>query len=145
MKDAIADMTKFGLKHSTAQGLLIFSGILVIVSILSAGNYVFVSFFTLFYALIAHYLTVLRKHESLGEYFVGNDKWQVIWFTLSYILYFLWWSTGVWALLDKVNTLNLLNLISISFSNLSFYILSISLIVTVILFIRFFKKLLKKS
>lgn len=140
MKDAIVEVTKSTLEHSIAQTFLVFSAVLVTVSIWSADNNILVSFFTLFYALITHSLTALRKHESLGQYFVGNDKWQVIWFTISYGLYFLWWSTGVWALLNNTSLLNL-PFISILLSNLSIYILIVSLITTGILFLRFFKKL----
>lgn len=141
MKDAIADIAKSGLEHSTAQALLVFSGALVIISVWTAQNYVPLSFFTLFYALITHALTVLRRHESLGKYLVGNDKWQVILFTLSYILFFAWWSTGIWALLNATAVVNLYNLIVISFSTLSLWAFSLAAILCLILFARFFKKL----
>lgn len=140
--DTIAKVVKLGLEHSIAQTFLVFSGILVIVSIWSAENNVLASFLTLFYALVAHSLTAIRKHESLGKYFVGNDKWQVIWFTISYALYFLWWSTGIWAMLSNTSTLNL-PYISITLANLSLYALLVGLTTTAILFLRFFKKLPK--
>ena len=64
MEEKIADIAKSALKHSVAQTFLVFSGVLVIVSIWSAENNVLVSFFT-FYALITRSLTAMRKHESL--------------------------------------------------------------------------------
>lgn len=135
------DIIKSTLKHSVAQTFLVFSGVLVIVSIWSTENNVLVSFFTLFYALITHSLTSLRKHESLGESFVGDDKGQVIWLTVSYALYFLWWSTGVWAMLSNGSTLDL-PYISISLANLSLYALLVGLATTGVLFFRFFKNFL---
>lgn len=135
------DIIKSTLKHSVTQTFLVFSGVLVIISIWSTENNVLVSFFTLFYALITHSLTSLRKHESLGESFVGGDKGQVILLTISYALYFLWWSTGVWAMLSNGSTLDL-PYISISLANLSLYALLVGLATTAVLFLRFFKKLL---
>ena len=141
MKDIIADVAKSTLEHSIAQTFFAFSGILVIISIWTASNYVPLSFFTLFYAFIAHVLTALRRHESLGKYFVGNDKWQIVWFTLSYIAFFVWWSTGTWSLLNEARVLNLYDFMVISFSTLSFWAFAFSIIFCVILFIRFFTKL----
>lgn len=100
LKDAISKVVEYGLAHSVAQAFLIFSGVLVIVSVWQANNYVAISFFTLFYALTAHYLTALRKHESLGRYAVGSNHQQSILFTTIYISYFVWWATGVGVLLS---------------------------------------------
>lgn len=116
-KNTIAEVVKYGLSHSIAQAFLIFSGVLVIASVRQANDYIPVSFFTLFYALIAHYLTALRKHESLGRYAVGSDHLQSIRFTITYISYFVWWTTGVGMFLstpyifgglDKIPSLNTL-------------------------------------
>ena len=71
MEEKIADIAKSALKHSVAQTFLVFSGVLVIVSIWSAENNVLVSFFTPFYALITRSLTAMRKHESLEKYFIS--------------------------------------------------------------------------
>ena len=73
----ISEIIKIGLSHSIAQAFLIFSGILVIISILKE-EYIFVSFLTLFYALINFKLEALRKHESLGRYAVGSNFQQTV-------------------------------------------------------------------
>lgn len=102
IKDTIAELLKTGLAHSIAQTFLIFSGIIVIVSVIYHAEKIYIlliSFSTLFYALIAHYLTALRKHESLGKYAVGNYFWQSVLFTAIFILYFIWWAMSVWAIL----------------------------------------------
>lgn len=99
MKDKVVEIIKFGLQHSTAQAFLIFSGFLVVVSMLWAKEYINIVFFTLFYALIVHYLTALRRHESLGRYAVGSDHKQGIRFTVIYISYFIWWVIGVGIIL----------------------------------------------
>lgn len=99
MKDKIVEIIKLGLQHSTAQAFLIFSGVLVLISLSKPKELILVSFWTLFYAMIAHYLTSLRKHESLGRYAVGSDHQQSIRFTTIYISYFVWWATGVGVIL----------------------------------------------
>jgi len=99
-RGGLTELVGVGFKHSVAQAFLIFSGILVLFSLSKESKFIFVSFFTLFYALIAHYLTSLRRHESLGQYAVGANKYQIILFTLTYIAFFVWWATGVWSLLS---------------------------------------------
>lgn len=99
MIDAAFKITKEGLKHSIAQAFLILSGILVVASVWVAKDYVFVSFFTLFYALINFKMETLRRHESLGRYAVGSDHLQSIRFTTTSIFHFMWWTTGVGAIL----------------------------------------------
>lgn len=143
--DSIATLTKLGLEHSIAQAFLIFSGALVIVSVWSAEQYVLVSFFTLFYALIAHSLTALRKHESLGEYFVGSSKSKTILFTISYILYFVWWTTGTWTLLNSMCILNLLCLHSKHFVDITLLSFSLGLSITIFMLLWFFLDLPKQD
>ncbi|TSC91900.1 MAG: hypothetical protein CEN90_15 [Parcubacteria group bacterium Licking1014_17] len=83
-------IVKDALGHSIAQTFLIFSGILVIFSLSRSPILIIISFSTLIYALIAHYLTAVRRHESLGRYAIGNNP-QAILFTITFILFFVWW------------------------------------------------------
>lgn len=138
----ISSLIKIGLKHSIAQAFLIFSGSLVIISILWSKEYVNLAFFTLFYALIAHYLTALRKHESLGRYAVGNNKDQVVLFTIIYISLFTWWSTGAWSILLKLGQIKWCPLFPECLPILSSYALIISLILITIWILQFFCNML---
>lgn len=139
---------KEGLKHSSAQGLLIFSGILVIFSIWSHSppSIVATSFFTLFYAIIVHSLTSLRKHESLGKYFVGDSKIQTLWFTVSYFMFLAWWSVGAWALLSRPIGLNkICNKFDAVVSGVPLLLLFLALFFTLLLFCGFFYRLLNSG
>ena len=99
MVNGISKIIKEGLKHTIAQAFLLFSGVLVIVSVWAAKDYIFVSFFTLFYALINFKMEALRRHETLGRYAVGNDHGQNILFTVTSIFHFMWWAIGVGIIL----------------------------------------------
>lgn len=116
--ESIYGILKDVLAHSSDQVFAVFSGILVISSLQSKScTLILVSFLTLIYALIAHKLTALRKHEELGDYAVGKDNIQIILFTAIYHLYFVWWSTGVMAILLNNCLLLIINL-SILFFNI---------------------------
>lgn len=94
--NTIYGIFKNTLAHSSDQVFAIFSGILVISSLQTKScTLILVGFLTLIYALIAHRLTALRKHEELGDYAAGKDNIQIKLFTTIYHLYFVWWSTGV--------------------------------------------------
>ncbi len=138
-----------GLNHSSDQTFAIFSGVLVIYSLSyykESPELVIVSFLTLIYALIAHKLTTLRKHEELGNYAVGNYDFQIILFTIIYHLYFAWWATSVTAILLSNNKFfqDRLCILFTSFCNsvdlltISFTVLVVNLILTLIWLIRLF-------
>lgn len=141
MKDKIIEIIKLGLRHSIAQAFLIFSGFLVVISMLWAKEYINVVFFTLFYALIVHYLTALRRHESLGKYAVGNDKLQILLFTLIYIFLFAWWAIGVWSMLFNLGPIKWCYPISIALPCVSFYAFALGLILMIVWLVRFFCKM----
>ncbi len=97
---SIYGILRDALAHSSDQVFAIFSGILVIYSLKTRlHTLILASFLTLIYALIAHKLTALRKHEELGDYAVGKHNIQIILFTVVYHLYFVWWATGIMAIL----------------------------------------------
>lgn len=143
MKDEVIKIIKEGLHHSIAQAFLIFSGLLVVISMLWAKEYVGIAFFTLFYALIAHYLTALRRHESLGQYAVGKHKEQIVLFTLINIFLFVWWSTGAWAMLFNLGQIKFCFPLSMEFTCLSFYAIIVALILLVIWTSIFFYKIFR--
>lgn len=84
--------------YSSAHALLIFSGALVITSILKAPDYILLSFFALFFALINHNLRVIRKSEDLGDYAVGNNLGLILYTIISWLL-LIWWVAGTIFLL----------------------------------------------
>lgn len=123
IKDTIAELLKTGLEHSIAQTFLIFSGALVIVSLIWVKEFVLVSFLTLFYALINFKLEALRRHESLGRYAVGPHLGQSILFTLISISYFVWWIVSVTTILINTFTVDDINFIANLDSHYQTYVL----------------------
>ena len=145
MKDKVIEIIKVGLQHSIAQAFLIFSGLLVVISMLWMREYIGITFFTLFYALIAHYLTALRRHESLGEYAVGKNRGQIILFTLVNIFLFVWWSTGIWSMLFNFGTIKFCSPLSPDLPCVSFYAMTITLVLLAIWIGIFFYKIFSKE
>ena len=143
MIDKTIEVVKKALDHSIAQAFLVFSGILVVVSI-TEERYIFVSFLTLFYALLNFKIEALRKHESLGEYAVGKDRLQIILFTLTLITLFIWWATGVWSLLYNLSWQKWYDLITPSWPMVSSYFLIVSIILMVVWLGCMFSKLPKE-
>lgn len=140
----IPELIKLGLGNSIAQAFLLFSWALLALSITTSSPFISVIFFTVFYAFIAHFFTALRRHGSLGEKFVGGDEWQTVLFTVAYAFYFVWWSTGIWALLNVGSSVDLLGC-TVKFSTLSLLTLALATVSTLVLFSRFFWKLLTKG
>jgi len=122
-KDTFAELIKTGLAHSIAQTFLIFSGALVAVSLIWAKEFVLVSFFTLFYALINFKIEGIRRHESLGRYAVGSYLGQSILFTLISISYFVWWIMLVTTILINIVPVDDINFITILGSHYQTYVL----------------------
>lgn len=143
MKDEIIKIINVGLQHSIAQAFLIFSGLLVVISMLWAKEYIGIVFFTLFYALIAHYLTALRRHESLGQYAVGKHKEQIILFILLNIFLFVWWSTGTWAMLFNLGPIKFCSPPSLDLPCVSSYAITVALILLAIWTSIFFYKIFR--
>lgn len=139
-KDTLAEIVKTALNHSIVQAFLIFSAGLVIVSVWKSNNYVPVSFFTLFYALINFKIEALRKHESLGRYAVGNDFWQIVLYTFISILYFVWWVTGVVIVISLDRYFEVPDLFRFlpSVKDINFWVLIINIGLTTLWFMRLF-------
>ncbi len=100
----LSDLIKYGLMHSIAQGFLIFSGALVIISIWKSNGYISLSFFTLFYALINFKIEATRKHPPMGNYGMRTN-WGVIFYILISWSLLIWWIIGL-SIID--NNLGLL-------------------------------------
>lgn len=102
----LSDLIKYALAHSIAQAFLIFSGVLVIVSVWKNNSYIFLSFFTLFYALINFKIEAIRKHPPLGNYVMRDNLGAGIYTMISWSL-LIWWITGVMFLLNCVSLVDM--------------------------------------
>jgi len=92
-KTQLSDLIAIGLLHSIAQGFLIFSGALVIVSIWNNNTYIS------FYALFNFKIEAIRKHPSLGNYGM-RDIFGVILYTTTSLSLLLLWIVGSVLLLN---------------------------------------------
>lgn len=107
-RDTLAGLVKRGLEHSIAQVFLIFSGVLVLISVFKENDYVVISFFTLFYAFVNFKVEGIRKHESLGDHAVGNNFGAVLYSLISLLLLVGWILGSVVLLSDVGSTLGYL-------------------------------------
>jgi len=107
MEEAIKTVNK-ALDHSFAQAFLIFAGIFT-VSIVFVDNpqnqmlLMKLALFTLFYAVIMHFITTIRKHPDWGRHAVGSGFKRGILFTVIFLLYTAAWITGLWNILLNEN------------------------------------------
>lgn len=99
--------------HSTARAFLVFSAILVIFSVIYGKEYVLLSFYTFFYALIAHKIVVIRKFDEWDKCLVGSVIGAGLFFLLDLLL-FIGWIIGVIVLLSGIPSTDLVNLLSSS-------------------------------
>lgn len=98
------------LDHSFAQAFLVFAGIFtVLVSFVdNPQNQVHLmklALFTLFYAVVIHAITTIKRHETLGRHAVGSNLGRAILFTTIFLLYTTAWVTGSWNILLNENLL----------------------------------------
>jgi len=151
---SIYGILRDALAHSSDQVFAIFSGILVIYSLKTGlHELILAGFLTLIYALIAHKLTVLRKHEELGDYAVGRDNIQIILFTAIYHLYFVWWVTGIAIILLGVYYSEFEHLLPCVLvrvnmdllKNIYVYVLAINIVLTIIWCCNLFYKKYKEN
>ncbi len=75
--------------------LLSVSILFVFISILT-NRYFFETFFTFIYILGVAYLTLVRKHEAQGKFFVGS-KSRFFLYTTVFIFWFFFWLMGIWT------------------------------------------------
>lgn len=93
-ENQLSDLIKYALVHSIAQAFLIFSGVLVIVSVWKNNSYVFLSFFTLIYALVNFKIEATRRHPSMGNYGMRTN-WGLILYILISLSLLIWWIIGL--------------------------------------------------
>lgn len=118
MEAAIKTVNK-ALDHSFAQAFLVFAGIFTVsVSLVdnpqNQVHLIKLALFTLFYAVVIHAITAIKRHETLGRHAVGNNLGRVVLFTAISLLYTAAWVTGSWGILlnEKLSPLSLILLVT---------------------------------
>lgn len=130
MKEEVKKIIEFCFKHSTARAFLIFSGVLVIFSMIYAKEFIPVGFFTLFYAFVVYKISVLRKAEVWGNYAVGDTLGALLYFVVDF-LFFVSWILGSTLLISGEPLLNLLPICYFGIFFCSAFVISISWLVLI--------------
>ena len=111
----LLDLIKYVLMHSIAQGFLIFSGALVVISIWKGNDYVFLSFFTLFYSIINFKIEAIRRHPSMGNYGMRTTIGSILYTLIS-------WSLLIWWIIGSLLILNINLELLLNYENWYFYV-----------------------